>query len=138
MDVEKVLKTFAQKPTSEKPNGQAETSETIRNQKTKGHPIGHHANGLHEPKEETAAAIRTYKRLMKSPILGEVQLIFNQDKSNSAIVSGVTYFIDELADLISRRLSHEALRKIHQVKSEFEGQVVLAKEAKDVEPISRW
>jgi hypothetical protein len=56
---------------------------------------------------------------------------------DQAEVGGVKYSLSELTDLLSRGMPAADLQSVHRVKSEFEGQVVLAKETIDLEPISR-
>lgn len=68
---------------------------------------------------------RTHGRIMGSPILGEVELIFNQDNPDQALVAGVEYSLPELRDLLSRKLNHDDLRTVHRVKEAFQGEVVL-------------
>lgn len=76
---------------------------------------------------------RIYRRTMTSPILGEVELIFNQDEPGRAMVDGCEYSNTELVNLKSRNLSPDRLQKIHQMKKEFGGQVIPSGQAEEIE-----
>ncbi len=73
---------------------------------------------------------------MNSGILGAtVDVLLWPDKAE---VDGCEYSNAELVDLLSRGISHDALREVHIIKHEFEGVVVPSKEVEKLEPISKW
>ena len=59
---------------------------------------------------------RRFQGLMQSAILGVVDVVFDTHKPDQSVVDGCEYSNDELADLISRGLSADRLREIHQIK----------------------
>ena len=68
--------------------------------------------------------IRIHRRIMLSPILGEVEVVFDQDNPDQATVDGVVYDQGELRDLLSRKLNRDEIRATHKVKKEFDGAVI--------------
>ena len=61
---------------------------------------------------------------MESPILGRVAVEWSPSYPSRAVVGGVAYSQNELADLLRKGLSHADLQKIHEVKKQFGGEVV--------------
>ena len=68
--------------------------------------------------------IRVHRRTMLSPILGEVEIVFDQDNPDQATVDSVVYDQGELRGLLSRNLNRDEIRATHEVKKEFEGAVI--------------
>lgn len=93
-------------------------------------------------KDERKAEIETgiYRRRMDSKTLGVVDVVFDTHKPDKATVDGAEYSLPELRDLLSRKISHDDLRTVHQVKQEFAGTVIPSKQATEIEsyPITRW
>ena len=61
---------------------------------------------------------------MESPILGRVGVSYDPAYPGRAVVGGVAYSQNELTDLLRRGLSLEDLAKIHEIKKQFNGEVM--------------
>lgn len=65
----------------------------------------------------------SHKWIMESPILGRVSLGYDPKEPDAVMVDGVAYGRDEIRNLISRGIGNNGLKRVHDVKKQFEGEV---------------
>jgi len=83
-----------------------------------------------EPQAETTAGeqpdqeIRIKKWIMLSKSIGLVELVYDEDKPDEALVGGVEYRSSELKTLSGKRLRRKDILAAHEIKRVFGGRVL--------------
>ena len=67
---------------------------------------------------------RIRKWIMDSRIIGRVELVYDEDKPDQAVVGGVEYRTDELKTLLGKRMRREDILAAHEIKRVFGGRVL--------------
>jgi len=67
---------------------------------------------------------RIKRWIMDSKSIGRVELVYDEDKPDQAVVGGVEYRANELKTLFGRKLRRKDLLAVHEIKRVFEGRVL--------------
>jgi len=66
---------------------------------------------------------RIKKWIMDSRSIGRVELVYDEDKPDQAVVGGVEYRSGELKTLLGKRMRRKDIFTVHEIKGVFEGRV---------------
>ncbi|MDZ7699906.1 MAG: hypothetical protein U5R49_24265 [Deltaproteobacteria bacterium] len=67
---------------------------------------------------------RIRERTMESTIIGQVELVYDENDPDWAVVDGVVYRADELERLVGKGMRREDILAVHEIKRIFEGRVI--------------
>ena len=76
------------------------------------------------PVEHSEPETRIRKWTIDSRSIGRVELVYDEDKPDQAVVGGVEYRIDEVKTLSSKRMRRKDILAVHGIKAVFEGRVL--------------
>ena len=90
---------------------------------TRGKPK---AKGMAETttEEHTEPARRIRKWIMDTKSIGRVELVYDENKPDQAVVASVKYRSDELKTLFGKRLRRKDILAVHEIKGVFEGRIL--------------
>jgi len=76
------------------------------------------------PVEHSEPETRIRKWIIDSRSIGRVELVYDEDKPDQAVVAGVKYRSDELKTLFGKRLRRKDILAVHEIKGVFEGRIL--------------
>jgi len=74
--------------------------------------------------EHSEPETRIRKWIIDSRSIGRVELVYDEDKPDQAVVAGVKYRSDELKTLFGKRLRRKDILAVHEIKGVFEGRIL--------------